>query len=175
MTTWGLQHINLSLFIICYSYVVDADPLRLVFLFVFLCCPQIKADKSTKKGQLYYVKWIGINNLGSTSEPKEHFVGADAEEKLKEYIHSKEFKAEKAEKRREDILAGKLVVPCKHAEEPAPSQPLSTLPAKKTECAFCRKRQNASDFWGHFNSGPGNKEKFYGTTQRRLLQSDQNM
>jgi hypothetical protein len=42
------------------------------------------------------VKWIGINNLGCTWEPKEHFVGADAEEKLKEYIHSREVEAEKA-------------------------------------------------------------------------------
>ena len=32
------------------------------------------------------MKWIGINNMGCTWEPKEHFVGADTAEKLKEYI-----------------------------------------------------------------------------------------
>ena len=130
-------------------------------MFVFLYCPQIKADKSTKNGQLYYVKWIGINNLGCTWESKEHFVGADAEEKLKEYIHSREVEAEKAEKRRQDILAGKLVVTRKPAEEPAPVEPPSTVLAKKTECVFSRTRQNASGVWGHFYDGTGNKEKFY--------------
>ena len=108
------------------------------------------------------MKWIGINNLGCTWEPKEHFVGADAEEILKEYIHSKEAESEKTEKRREDILAGKLVVTGKHAEEPEPAvEPLSTFPAQKTEAAFCRTRQNALGIWGHFNGGHGNKEKFY--------------
>ena len=107
------------------------------------------------------MKWIGINNLGCTWEPKEHFVGADAEEKLKEYIHSREVEAEKAERRRQDILAGKLVVTGKPAEEPAPVEPPSTVPAKKTECAFSKTRQNASGVWGHFHGGPGNKEKFY--------------
>jgi hypothetical protein len=71
---------------------------------------------------------MGINlNLGCTWEPKEHFVGADAEENLKEYIHSKEVEAEKAEKRRGDILAGKLVVTGKHAEEIAFGEPLSAF------------------------------------------------
>ncbi len=44
------------------------------------------------------MKWIGINNLGCTWEPKKHFVGADAEKKLKEYINSKKVETEKAEK-----------------------------------------------------------------------------
>ena len=90
------------------------------------------------------MKWIGINNLGCTLEPKEHFVGADAEEKLKDYIHSKEVEAEKAEKRWKYILAGKLVVTGKHAEEMAPVELLSIVPAQKTEGAFSRTRQNAS-------------------------------
>ncbi len=69
---------------------------------------------------------------------------AIAEKKLKEYIHSKEVEAEKAEKRLEKIWAGKLVVTGKHAEEPAPAEPLSTNLAHKTERAFSRRRQNAS-------------------------------
>ncbi len=86
------------------------------------------------------MKWIGINNLGCTWEPKEHFVGADAEEKLKQYINSREVEAENAEKWRQDILAGKLVVTGKPAEEPAPAEPPSNVHAKKTECAFSRTR-----------------------------------
>ena len=157
MIFWGLHHIDLSLFIVHNSNVVDADQLRLVYLFVFLCnCPHIKADKSTKNGQLYYVKWIGINNLRCTWEPKEHLVGADAEEKLKEYMNSEEVEAGKAEKRREDILAGKLVVTGKPAEESAPAEHLSIVFAHKTEGTFSRTRQNASGVWGHFNGGPGN-------------------
>ena len=99
--------------------------------------------------------------MGCTSEPKEHFVGADAEEILKEYIYSKEVEAEKAEKRREDILAGTLVVIGKPAEEPAPIVPLSTVPAQKTEGVFSRTHQNASGVWGYYNGGPGNKENLY--------------
>ena len=64
---------------------------------VFLYCPQIKADKSTKNGLLYYVKWLGINNLGCTWEPKAHFVGLVAESKLTDYIHLKEVEAQKSE------------------------------------------------------------------------------
>jgi hypothetical protein len=45
--------------------------------------------------------------------------------------------------RREDILADKLVVIGKHAEESAPDEPLCIVPAKKTEGAFSRTRQNA--------------------------------
>ena len=107
------------------------------------------------------MKWIGINNLGCTWEPKEHFVGAAAETKLKDYIHSKEVEAEKAEKRRQDILAGKLVVTGKPEEEPAAADPPPIAPVPKTECASNKTRQNASGVWGHFNGGPGNKEKFY--------------
>jgi hypothetical protein len=43
---------------------------------------QIKADKSTENGQLFNVKGGDINNLGCTSEPKEHFVGTFAKDKL---------------------------------------------------------------------------------------------
>jgi hypothetical protein len=64
-------------------YIVDVDPLQVIYLLVFHYCPQIKADKSKKNGQLYYVKWIGINNLGGTWEPKSHFVGTAAKTKLK--------------------------------------------------------------------------------------------
>jgi len=64
------------------SYVADVDPLQVIYLLVFLYCPQIKADKSTKNGQLYYVKRIGINNLECTWEPKSHFVGTATETKL---------------------------------------------------------------------------------------------
>ena len=79
--------------------VVDVDPLPVYELFVFLHCPQIKADKSTKNGQLFYVKWLGINNPGCTWEPKAHFVGSAAESKLTDYIHLKEVEAQKSEKR----------------------------------------------------------------------------
>ena len=142
-------------------WVVDVDPLQLIYLLVFLYCPQIKADKSTKNEHLYYVKWIGINNLGCTWEPRSHFVGTAAETKLKEYTDKKEVEAEKAEKRREDILSGKLVVPCNPVEEPPPAQPPSTTPANRVEFGYSKTRQNASIVWGHFHGGPGNKEKFY--------------
>jgi hypothetical protein len=56
------------------------------------------------------VKWFGIKNVGSAWEPKSHFVGTAAEFKLHEYIKMKEEEAMKEEKRREDTLAGKLVV-----------------------------------------------------------------
>jgi hypothetical protein len=106
------------------------------YFLVFLYCPQINADKSKKNGQLYYVKWIGINNMGCTWEPKSHFVGTAAETKLKEYTHKKEVEVEKAEKRREDILLGKLVVPCKPNEKPSTVEPPSTTPTNRVECRF---------------------------------------
>ena len=79
-----------------------------------------------------------------TWEPKSHFVGTAAEAKLKEYIDMKEVEAEKAEKRREDILSGKLVAPCKHVKEPPTVEPPSTTPAKRLSVAFSEIRQNAS-------------------------------
>ncbi len=36
---------------------------------------QIKANKLTKNGSLYSVKWVDINNHGNTWEPKEHLIG----------------------------------------------------------------------------------------------------
>ncbi len=130
-------------------------------MLVFHCCPQFKADKSTKNGQLYYIKWIGINNLGCTWEPKSHFVGTAVEAKLKDYIHLKEVEVEKSEKRREDIIAGKLVVFCKPVEGPPIEEPPSIVPVLKVECGFPRTRQNASIVWGRFDGGPDNKETFY--------------
>ena len=73
----------------------------------------------------------------------------------------KEIEDEKAEKRREDILSGKLVVPCKSVEKPPTVEPPSTAPANTVECGFSKTRQNASIVWGHFIGGPGIKEKFY--------------
>ena len=48
VTVWGLHQIDLYLFILCNSNVIDVDPLRLVELLVFLNFPEIKVDKSTK-------------------------------------------------------------------------------------------------------------------------------
>ena len=149
-------------------------------MLVFLHCPQIKADKSIKNGHLYFVKWIGFNNLGCTWEPKTHFVGTAAETKLKEYTDKKEVEAEKAEKRRKDILSGKLVIPCKPDEEPPTDEPPSTTPANRVECGYSKTRQNPSIVWGHFHGGFGNKEKFYWdisttTTTKRSICSLCNM
>jgi hypothetical protein len=142
-------------------------------LLVFLYYPQIKADKTTKNGQLYFVKWFGINNLGCTWEPSTHFVGTAAELKLQQYIESKEEEARKSEKRREDILAGKLVVTGKSSEEPVAVEPTTvaipptaptaptTSTTHKAQNQSNRSRQNASIVWDHFNGGPGNKEKWY--------------
>ncbi len=107
------------------------------------------------------MKWLGINNLGCTWEPKSHFVGSAVESKLSDYIHLKELEAEKSEKRKEDILTGKLVVSYKSVEGPPSSEPPLTVPAPKTELGFSRTRQNGSIVWGHFNGGSGNKKKFY--------------
>ena len=49
---------------------------------LFYYCPQIKADMSTKNGQIYFVKWVGINNMGCTWERKAHFVGTVVEAKF---------------------------------------------------------------------------------------------
>ncbi len=118
------------------------------------------------------MKWIGINNLGCTWEPKEHFVGADAEEKLKQYINSIEVEAENAEKWRQDILAGKLVVTGKPAEEPAPAEPPSNVPAMKTECAFSRTRKNAQVFGAISMAGLVTRKSSTRTTPRRQPQRD---
>ena len=53
----------------------------MIYLLVVLYCPQIKADKA-KNRQIYYVKWIGITNLGRNWEPKSHFIGTAAEAKF---------------------------------------------------------------------------------------------
>ena len=58
-------------------------------------------------------------------------------------IHSKEVEPEKAEKRWEDSLTGKLVITGKLTEESAPLERLSTVQAQKTDGAFSRTRQNA--------------------------------
>ncbi len=50
---------------------------------------------------------------------------------------------------------------CKPVEGSPFAEPPSTVSAPKTEFVFSRTRQNASIVWGHFNGGPGNKEKFY--------------
>ncbi len=83
------------------------------------------------------MKWFGINNLGCTWEPKSRFVGTAAEFKLQEYIKLKEEEATKAEKRREDILAGKLVVTSESFElattiEPPTSPTSPTAPTAPT-------------------------------------------
>ena len=145
---------------------------------VFLYYPQIEADKSTKNGQLYFIKWVGINNLGCTWEPKEHLVGIAAELKLTEYIKKKEEEAAKAEIRKADILSGKLVVTGKSSGSTATNAPIdltkpaaptaSTAPTpptaptcQKNIANLHRSRQNASIVWDHFNGGPGNPENWY--------------
>ena len=147
-------------------------------MLVFLYYPQIKADKSTKNGQLYFIKWVGINNLGCTWEPKEHLVGSAAELKLAEYIKKKEEEAAKAEIRKADILSGKLVVTGKSSGSTATIAPIdltepadptvSTAPSpptaptsQKNIANSHRSRQNASIMWDHFNGGRGNPEKWY--------------
>ena len=111
------------------------------------------------------MKWLGINNLGCTWEPKSHFVGSAAESKLSDYIHLKEVEAEKSEKKRADILAGKLIGSCSRVlpafQGPPSTLPPLTVPAPKAEFGFSKTRQNGSIVWGHFNGEHDNKEKFY--------------
>ncbi len=138
----------------------------------------IKADKSTKNGQLYFIKWVGINNLGCTWEPKEHLVGIAAELKLAEYIKKKEEEAAKAEKRKADILSGKLVITGKSSGSTATIAPIdlnepvaltaSTAPtpptaptSQKNNTNSHRSRHNANIVWEHFNGGHGNPKKWY--------------
>ena len=66
---------------------VDVDPYQMIYLLVFPYCPQIKVDKPDN-----YItcRWMDINNLECTWEPKSHFVGTAAEAKLKEYISLKD-------------------------------------------------------------------------------------
>jgi hypothetical protein len=56
----------------------------------------------------------------------------------------KEVEAQKSEKRKEDILAGKLVVSCKPVDGHLSSEPPSIVPAPKTEFGFSKTRQNGS-------------------------------
>ena len=111
------------------------------------------------------MKWVGINNLGCTWEPKAHFIGTDAKFKFEEYVRLKEVKAEKAEKRREDLLAGKLVVSCKPSDDPNDVSELAK-PTRATGLAVksvsfgSRSRHNASIVWEYFNGGPRNPEKW---------------
>ena len=67
------------------------------------------ADKSTKKGPLYHVKWMGINNQGCTWEPTAHLIGEIAEKILSDYLAKKEADRAAADQRRADIMAGNLV------------------------------------------------------------------
>ena len=73
----------------------------------------------------------------------------------------KEVEVDKAEKRREDILSGKLDVPCNYVEEPPSAEPPSTTPANKIECGLSKTFQNASIVWGYFNMGPSDNKVFF--------------
>ncbi len=78
----------------------------------------------------------------------------------------KEAEAEKAEKRREDLLAGKLAVSCKPLDVPnvvpEPTSPIrATRQAVESRGSGSRSRQNASIIWAHFNGGPEEPEKWY--------------
>ena len=140
-------------------------------LFLFIA-RRLRRIIRQKNRQSYYVKWISIDNLRCTWEPKSHFVETAAEAKLKEYIYMKEVEVEKAEKRREDILSGNLFVACKHVEEPPTIEPPSTTPTNEVECGFSKTCQNASIGWGHFNGGLVIKRSFFGITRRHCLQRD---
>ena len=97
--------------------------------------------------------------------------------KLQLSIESKEEEARKFEKRREDILAGKMVVTGKSSEVPAaleptvvaipPPAPLAST-TQKAKNKLHRSRQNVSIVWDHFNGGHWNPEKvpsIFGTRQ----------
>ncbi len=80
----------------------------------------------------------------------------------------KEEEATKAEKRREDILAGKLVVAGESPELPsivepptAPTTPTAPTAStcQRTFSQSHRSRQNASIVWDHVNGGPENPVK----------------
>jgi hypothetical protein len=47
---------------------------------------QISADRMTKIDQLFYVKWIDINNQGYTWKPASHLVGEKADALLESYL-----------------------------------------------------------------------------------------
>ena len=66
-----MKEINLILLVL----LLISTHFRLDNNLFFHFCPQIKADKLTKNGSLYFVKWVGINNHGNTWEPKEHLIG----------------------------------------------------------------------------------------------------
>ena len=70
----------------------------------------------TKNGQLFYVKWIDINNQGSTWEPKAHLIGEKAEGLLEAYLSKRAEEHQAAEKKKADALAGKLVETGKTAD-----------------------------------------------------------
>ena len=89
-----------------------------------------------------------------------------AEAVFNAYKRKKEVEAAETEKRKEDILAGKLVETGKGdstSQSPTRSARVVAKAAKpKTSSASAsRSRQNESIVWSHFHGGPGAKEKWF--------------
>lgn len=104
----------------------------------------------TKTGQLFYVKWIDINNQGSTWEPASHLVGEKAEALLELYLKMRANEKEAAEKKKADALAGLLVETGKSGDAGGSS---STRERDlDRELKRKRERTNESIVWDHFGS-----------------------
>ena len=109
---------------------------------------QILADKMTKNVQLFYVKWIDINNQGNTWEPKAHLIGEKAEGLVEAYLAKRAEEHEVAEKKKADALAGKLVETGKTVDVVQTSS--SRERAFERELKRKRERTNESIVWDHF-------------------------
>ena len=80
------------------------------------------------------------------------------------YKRKKEVEAAETEKRKEDILAGKLVETGKGdstTQSPTSSRQNKAAKPKKSSASASRSRQNESIVWSHFHGGPGAKEKWF--------------
>jgi hypothetical protein len=67
------------------------------------------ADKIVKNVHFSRVKWVAINNQGSTREPAKQLIGDNAKSILEKYLADKAAIFAAVEQRKKDILSGVFV------------------------------------------------------------------
>ena len=97
-----------------------------------------------KTVQFFRVKWVAINNQGSTWEPAKHLIGENAKSILDKYLADKAAIFAADEQRKKDILSGVLVNTGKPSE-------VEEIVAGTAKGRRSRSRSNSSPYTVHFS------------------------
>ena len=97
-----------------------------------------------KTVQFFRVKWVAINNQGSTWEPAKHLIGENSKSILDKYLADKAAIFAADEQRKKDILSGVLVNTGKPTE-------VDEIVAGTAKGRRSRSRSNSSPYTVHFS------------------------